>query len=444
MELLELLRTLARHRLMISLLCLSAALNTLLLTYMVTERYEATTLVLVTPEEKLKFTPRAETKESLDFPVPQIVPFEVMSLTIAELIKSRAVLGEVVSRLGLGREPTTLSWWKRLKRRAVKVAADAWAILKYGRIEEGDPAREAAEKIQRHISVSPTKDTYVFEIRYLAPSPDVAAAVVNTAAEVFVAYHRDIYRSKARLTREFIGDQLRDSEGKLATALEFLQRFKEKHKTLLLDEELSAKISALAQARISLDGTREDIAGARAEVDELRRQLEPWTVSAEVRDDVTRSLILAEGRVSSLEASRVELVSTIEGYEAKLARLPSEQLQLARLELDLALAEETHRFITQAYDEARIGEAKQVQEIKVISPAVPAVYPIRPIKVTYVGMATAMALAIGICIAFFLEYVDITLRGVAAAERALELPLLATVPTMDWQRVSRRRRSPNA
>jgi len=66
-----------------------------------------------------------------------------------------------------------------------------------------------------------------------------------------------------------------------------------------------------------------------------------------------------------------------------------------------------------------------------VSPAIAPVYPERPIKILYVGTAFGMALAVGIALAIVLEYLDQTLRTTDDAERALGLPLLATIPPLE-------------
>ena len=111
--------------------------------------------------------------------------------------------------------------------------------------------------------------------------------------------------------------------------------------------------------------------------------------------------------------------------------LPSQQLELSRLKLDLAVAEDTYRFVRKAYDEARIHEAEQTREIRVIAPGMVETYPVRPVKVYYAAVALALSLVVGIILALFFEYLNFTLETTSSAQEALQLPLLASFPYID-------------
>jgi uncharacterized protein involved in exopolysaccharide biosynthesis len=434
MELLEFLRLLGRHRTTIALMCASAALTALVLTYALTERYAASALVLVRPQEQMQMVGSGSDKQTLDFPLPQVVPFEAMTRTFGEVIRSSAVVGPVVERLGLDQPTVETMWWKRLKNWSKNRLSDAWALLKYGRIEEQDPKEAAIETVQTFLTVEPTKDTYVFQIAYLASDPGVAAAVVNAAADVFVEYNWELYRAEKSKGREFVGEQLAESEAELARAREPMRAFKERNQSVLLERELAAKVETLASNRTELSRTAADIAAAAARLAELNRGLRPGpsvVLTAKLQERPTAKLLATEAELRGLQARRTSLAGTIETGGSELGALPPEQLEHARLLSDVKVAESTHEFVKKSYDEARIREAESVPEIRVVSAAVAPVYPERPLKILYVGTAFGMALAAGIVLAIVLEYLNQTLRTTDDAVRALGLPLLATIPPLE-------------
>ena len=434
MELLEFFRLVARHRVMIAIMCVSAALTSLALTYVLTERYEASALVLVRPQEQIRLVGGPTDKQTLDFPLPQVVPFEAMARTFGEVIRSAAVVEPVVKRLGLDQPKVETVWWKRLKTWTKNRLSDAWALLKYGRIEQKDPTADAIETVQTFLRVDPTKDTYVFEIGYLASDPGVAAAVVNAAADVFVDYNRKLYRAEKSRETEFVAQQLAESEAALEKARAPLREFKERNQSVLLDRELSDKVAAVATTRNDLAQTEADIDSARARIAELQRSLRPGgatVMTSDIEEQIRTKLIATEADLRGLEAKRATLARSIDAATAAIGELPPGQLEHARLLSDVKLAEGTYKFVKQSYDEARIREAEAAPEIRVVSPAVPPVYPKKPLKILYVGTAAAMALAAGIAFAVLLEYLDQTLRTTTDAERALGLPLLATIPPFE-------------
>jgi uncharacterized protein involved in exopolysaccharide biosynthesis len=501
MEVLEFFRILSRYKRMIALMCLSATVNAVLITYVVSERYKSTALVLVRPQEELDINASVRTKEAMNFPIPQVIPFDAMANTYGEVIKSRAVASRVVSVLKLDNEVPEKNWWKRLKERVKNDLYDTWTYLKYGRLTEIDPVTRAEELVQKNLVVKPTKDTYVFEISYVAKNPDVAAAVVNTAASVFVDYNRELNRAEAKNAREFIEEQLQQSESALEAARKPLGKFKDDNEIVSIDQEVSEKIASLARFESSLEETRKNIAATSATNEEIRSQLaeqsqylkasrnvsdnplvrqlkselaeKQLTLSSlldkltpahprrialekeiadtralldaqlnqllkeesstinEVYQNLLKNLVLGETDLESYRASERKLSELVGRYKRELQQYSDKQLELAKLELDVSVAEKTHRFMKQAHDEARIREGERFQEIRVISAGKTPAYPERPVKIYYAGVAFGLALVIGVALALLLEYLNFTLRSTEDAEKALELPLLATIPRLD-------------
>lgn len=68
MEFHQLSRIISHYRQMIILLCLSSTATALFLAFALPEKYEATAMVLVRPEQNIKFPTTAREKELLDFP----------------------------------------------------------------------------------------------------------------------------------------------------------------------------------------------------------------------------------------------------------------------------------------------------------------------------------------------------------------------------------------
>ena len=441
MELLELLKIIGKYRAIILVLVASSVLFTVALTYVVEERFESSALVLVRPQEKLSFSGPQGDKETLDFPIPRVVPFEAMTKTVAELIRSRTVAEQIVTRLGLDKPSVETVWWKIWKRKIKGFFADAWIYLKYGRVEPSDPRADATELVQKLITVEPTKDTYVFEIKFLAKLPEVAAAVVNTAADVFVQYNLDMSHKESSATREFIEVQVAASATAVAAVRAAMKNYKESHAIVELDKEVENSVNAVADLRRQREKVERDAADAKARVEALRRQLgigaegpkkdAPRLLAGGLRDDVMAKLVVAQSELEGDNAASIRLDSIIRQQHAQLEGLPSQQLELSRLKLDLAVAEDTYRFVRKAYDEARIHEAEQTREIRVIAPGMVETYPVRPVKVYYAAVALALSLVVGIILALFFEYLNFTLETTSSAQEALQLPLLASFPYID-------------
>ncbi|HSG64787.1 MAG TPA: hypothetical protein VLD39_07295, partial [Gammaproteobacteria bacterium] len=227
----------------------------------------------------------------------------------------------------------------------------------------------------------------------------------------------------------------------VATARERMRAYQDEHGIVELDKEVENKVDTIAQLKVDLEKVERSIAGASAKVVALERQLggdgahgsraRLRLLNGSLREEVTYELVVARSDLDSRRAEHARLSAAIEDYEAELEQLPGQQLELDRLRLDLAVAEETYRFIRKALDEARIREAEDIREIRVIAPGTVPVYPVRPIKIYYAGVAFALALLLGLVIALLLEYLNFSIETPEGAQEALELPLLATFPRLE-------------
>jgi len=96
--------------------------------------------------------------------------------------------------------------------------------------------------------------------------------------------------------------------------------------------------------------------------------------------------------------------------------------------LNVQVADDIYQLIKKEYEEARIREGKQINEIRVVSPAVPPFFPSKPTRAYYWFGAFGIALLIGIGLAFIVENLNTTIRSIENVDRALHLPVLATLP----------------
>ncbi len=466
MDIAQLIRALRHYRGIILVLCASAVINSILSTYVVAEKFKSTALVMMRPDEDLGLAPGPRSKEVLSFPVPALVPFEAMNQTYSEIIKSRSVVERIVRTLHLDQERVEHRWWKRTTRAVKDFFYDTWTFAKYGRVEREKPFEKTVEDVQSAISVTPTKDTYVFEISYTADEPQVTAAVVNTAVVVFSDYVQDLSKKAATQARQSLERELRVSERELDHVRSALREFKERDSIVVLEKEATTLITAVSDLEKDLVTTKKDARGIEAELAELRAQLaaqsdfvkssatvadnplvkelkselekheielaglsqrltplHPKIIALEASIAYTKKRLQAEGsrtlgdetskvnpvyqtllenrlaaeaKLEALRAKERTLVAAVASQESMLRTYPAKQKRLDQLDNELALAQNTHKALSQAYDEMRIRERKLEREATLVSAGVVPLYPVKPIKIYYAGVSLGMALLIGV------------------------------------------------
>ena len=100
--------------------------------------------------------------------------------------------------------------------------------------------------------------------------------------------------------------------------------------------------------------------------------------------------------------------------EKKSAYLMTKQLLLA---------------MEQSYQAARIQAQISVEPVKIWQRAVPGLYPAKPSVLLYMSLASIVGIIAGIGLAFFVEYLDTSVKTVDDVEKHLGLPVLAVIPT---------------
>ena len=85
--------------------------------------------------------------------------------------------------------------------------------------------------------------------------------------------------------------------------------------------------------------------------------------------------------------------------------------------------------IRQQYEKARFDNILTQMPVKIWQRAQPGLYPEKPSVILYMIVAAMLGIVAGIALAFFIEYLDTSVKTVDDIERHLALPVLAVIPT---------------
>ena len=404
-------RVIVAFRWPIVLLTLAAFVSATALSYVLPEKYQATALILVRPQQRISLTPNASGKELLDYPVSQLAPIDAPSKTYIEVIKSRRIAEEIVRALALDKKTRTPSdsFLKETFNRTKEWAKDALTatrqILKYGWVYPLDPFMKAVDGIEKGLSLRPTKDTYIFEITHAASSPGEAADVANMATRVFSEYMREVTEAEAGGTRKFVEQRLNTVSQELLRARQDLERYKETHRVLDLKEESSSKVRMVFSLRSDLETLEAKLTG-------VLRQYTP-----------------SHPKVVGMQAERDKLVEAISRLDREHNTLAEKEKQLDSLRLRVKLAQDKYEFLSKEDEDARIQEGNLKNEIRVVSAAAPPFQPSGPVKYHYAVGGLAGGLLLALTLAFFMEFRDRRLRTLDDVTETLELPILTSIPS---------------
>ncbi len=142
----------------------------------------------------------------------------------------------------------------------------------------------------------------------------------------------------------------------------------------------------------------------------------------------SRALVDAtNATIRSMESQLQSIEENIRVQRARLSTFPGKQSQFAQLELETSLQNDTYKYLLSQLEAARIQRATIAPYISIVEPARPA---------GRIGMGLRQKMMLGLLVglglailaAFFLEYLDQTIKTTADVERALEVPVLGLIP----------------
>jgi uncharacterized protein involved in exopolysaccharide biosynthesis len=345
---------------------------------------------------------------------------ETPSKTYIEIIKSPALIGQLVHKLGLDSREDKGFVLSDLLPAGMRPAADTLkqflkdsiSILSYGTVIPESPFAEAVKSVQDNLVLEARPETYIFSIKYTAKDPVRAADVANTTAKLFIDFMEAVRRSEGEYVRDRLQGQLEQSRRQLEDARHRLEAFKKERSIFLYQPEYDSKLTVIAGLHTELAKVDESLAALRA----VASQNSLSTVS------------LVEKRKSILRSLRDK--------QAEIAPLPGIERELKQLELAEKVALSAYEIVEKGVKEAELKDSYAAREVQLVSAAVPPYKPSGPTRYLIALASLLSALVVGIGLAFLLEYLDKRIRGINDVEDFVGIKVLATIPRIapsDWR-----------
>jgi uncharacterized protein involved in exopolysaccharide biosynthesis len=161
-----------------------------------------------------------------------------------------------------------------------------------------------------------------------------------------------------------------------------------------------------------------------------------------------QQLIELDRQLASLKSEEALLRQVVGGYEARVENAPNRQQELQQLSRDSDATKERYETLLKRYEEAQMSEnleqGQNVEQFRILDPAVPARRPTAPNRLWLLGMGLvgAIALAIGAVVAA--EKLDTTFHTVEdlrAFARIQPLAVIRRIPTPSEMRTKVVRRT---
>jgi succinoglycan biosynthesis transport protein ExoP len=441
-------------------------------------------------------------------------------LSILELVRSRIVAGVVVDTLGLmlqsydpefstGRlsqvhvDPRATGDSVQLVFRASDVTArraDRTATAPYGQVmnlgvvQFAVTSRPEIESTTLYIAarepvidglvaglvVTRRTDTDVIDISYTAGDPATAQRIVNATVQAFQSINVKWARERSRRRREFLAEQVAQTDSMLARAQAELASFRSRQELASSADKLKAQ-----------QGTQLQLETRMAELDADRRTFGTLQQQLKSSDEATRTqairalgtapamadnaaiggiyhqLLLYQDRLDSMTTGPWRASATnpdviqLKGLAAsttqKLEDAVSSQLRTmdariealaalrrqsgASIQILPAMAEEEMRLnrrvdalaglgddIRKDYQRARMAEAVEEGDVDVVDLADLPYSPVLTASAVKLALGLVLGLMLGLMLAYLLEALNTSIRRPEDLEAVLHLPGLAVIP----------------
>ena len=314
---------LLRHRWTAIAFFTAVVASTLLATLVAVPSYKATVLIEI----------KAETQKLIAFQdVVQMAQAErEFYQTQYDVLRSRTLARRVSDRLRLADDPVfdppparpgvlarTVAWGGRLFARRTPAPAPA---------ADAPPSRPAAapeqaivDRFLGQVDVSPRRNSYLVEVSFMSPSPQLAASVANALAEEYVSLSLDQRLEAVQKGRGFIEKQLGVTKAALEHSEEDLQAFARANEILTVDAKQNIEYRKLSDLGEALTKAQHE----RMAKEALYRQVKAGDANA--LSQITNNPVVASltSELARREADRARLAETFTPEYPRMRRLQAQ------------------------------------------------------------------------------------------------------------------------
>jgi len=345
-----------------------------------------------------------------------------------------------------------------------------------------------ARTISGGIIVNPVRNSRVVTISYMSPNPRFAAMIANTVAKAYAEEILEMKMSSTQHTIEWMTKKAEEERTKLEKSEQALQDYMKTHDIVTLENRvtiLPQKLSELGTQLVRDEAKRKELGELYNKVKRLSSNPDKAeTIPAISSDPTLQSL---RGQILKAEQNIMELSKKYGAKHPTMIRAKGDFeilkkkrkqeirriIESLRNDYELARANETNtrrlfkntkkdalnlnqRFIQyeilkrdvennrQLYNtlikqikEQGITEQAQAVNVWIIESAETPKTPVKPKKTFNIFLGIFFALFGGVGLAFFVEYLDNTVKSADAAERRLGVPVLGVIPMSKEKRIEK-------
>ncbi len=343
---------------------------------------------------------------------------------------------------------------------------------------------EELELLKRAIKIKNRPKTELIEISVRAKSPQTAAIIANTIADVYRKNRWEQKQQTIRYSYNFIDEQLQDISKKLKKAEEELSLFKSQNKIIKMDDnsknlvdflstlqaekiktdlELAEFENKLKQMKVELaqkgyfdqtyltPGKKDESASPfssllrelsdlelkRLELLQRRKETHPDVVILnnqikQIKEKLTKynenTITAYTIIINSLKKKQRDFRRLIQNYTSRMQELPVYETRLAELLREKMVYEKIFTMLLDKREEMRIAELSKLQDIVLVDRAHVPLKPVFPRKKLNLAIGLFFGLIVGLILAVIIDFRNPRINDIEEVQEKYHYPLLAIIP----------------
>lgn len=348
---------------------------------------------------------------------------------------------------------------------------------------------DVVRAVSADITIAPLRLSRLVDVRVEHPNRKQAADIANTLTETFIQQNMDQKMSRSLDALRWLKIEADHLEKDVEEKDLALQTYRVDKKMVSLEESQNIVLQALKQAQADLDRARSDAAAARKMDEEVERLLaagtsidsvpqvannkliqdmrkglaekeallanllkrykDKWPDVLRVREEIAslKDSILGESRkLRDAIRTEAELARAKESSMlAELKKKEQESFELSKLRIQYDVlnrqAEQSkllYNVVLQRMKETDLTSKDKAQNMRVVDAAVVPLRPIKPrvVLTLFFGLLGGLGVAFGM--AFFVNYLDDSIKGQDDIETYLRLSFLGYIPNIKTNSVLER------
>ena len=370
--------------------------------------------------------------------------------------------------------------------------AKAWikSLLKTEEDKDGANARaqdddshdsELVSAFISRIDVSPIRNSRLVDISAEAKDPIMAARMANELVKAYIGKNLEIKLLAAKDAVKWLGERVNEERKKVETAEKALLRYKEENQIITSFSsdvenvtaqklaELNAQVIDAESQRVEAETRYHQAVTLKNEPDMLdsipevlsndlvkeikkmevalynrmselskkygRNHPQMVAIESELADLKKRKTVEAKRVVNSLKNEYKLAIAREESLKQALDRQKTESLNMNKkavqfgvLQREAESSRQMYELLIKRFKETSLTEEMKTGNIRIIDKAEVPRLPVKPKKKRNLLLAVIVGLSLGVGLAFFLEYLDNTIKLPEEIKEHLKIPYLGPVP----------------